>query len=151
MEWLRRWAGKFLICLALAIIIFGFVVFTFLGPVLYKPDLRYTRDSYSVSKGGSVTSCIIKNHGRRSAERTRMSVEFLSEVLDIRFSPESAGKVVEIASDRRSAALNLENIAPKEQVTIFFTVEKPQDKPFDINLLDISDTGSLKERGVPIK
>lgn len=150
MEWLRRWAGKFLMYLVIAIV-FGFLVFTFLGPILYKPDLRYTRDSYSVSKDGAVTSCIIKNHGRRSAEKTRMSVEFLSEVLDIRFSPESAGKVVEVAPDRRSAAMNLENIAPKEQVTIFFTVEKPQDKPFDINLLDISDARPLREKGAPIK
>jgi hypothetical protein len=150
MEWLRRWAGKFLMCLVIAIV-FGFLVFTFLGPILYKPDLRYTRDSYSVSKDGAVTSCIIKNHGRRSAEKTRMSVEFLSEVLDIRFSPESAGKVVEVSPDRRNAALNLENIAPKEQVTIFFTVEKPQDKPFDINLLDISDARRLSEKGAPTK
>jgi len=150
MEWLRHWAGKFLMCLVIAIV-FVFVVFTFLGPILYKPDLRYTRDSYSVSKEGAVTSCIIKNHGRRSAEKTRMSVEFLSEVLDIRFSPESAGEVVETTPDRRSAAMNLENIAPKEQLTIFFTVEKPQDKPFDIHLLDISDARSLKEKGVPIK
>jgi len=150
MEWLRRWSDKFLICLVIAVIS-GFVIFTFLGPILYRTDLRYTRDSYSVSKDGAVTSCIIKNHGRRSAEKTRMSVDFLSEICDIRFSPESAGKVVEITPDRHSAALNLENIAPKEQVTIFFTVEKPQDKPFDIHLLDISDARPLKEKGAPIK
>ncbi len=150
MEWLRHWAGKFLMCLVIAIV-FVFVVFTFLGPVLYKPDLRYTRDSYSVSKNGAVTSCTIRNYGRRSAEKTRMSVEFLSEVLDIRFSPESAGKVVEVAPGKHSAVLNLGNIAPKEQVTILFTVEKPQDKPFDIHLLDISDARRLSEKGAPIK
>jgi hypothetical protein len=151
MEWLRRWSGsKFWICLVIAVIS-GFIVFTFLGPLLYKPGLRYTRGSYSVSKDGAVTSCIIKNYGRRSAEKTRMSVEFLSEILHIRFSPESAGKVVEVAPGQHSAVLNLENIAPKEQVTIFFTVEKPQDKPFDIHLLDISDARPLREKGAPVK
>ena len=67
-----------------------------------------------------------------------MSVEFLSAILEIRFSPESAGRVVNIASEGHKAVLELESIAPRDKVTIFFSVERPQDKPFDIRLLDAS-------------
>lgn len=149
MEGIRR--SKRLIMGAFIAAIFALVVFMLLQSVLYKPDLRYERDSYSVFKDRAVTSCTVTNHGRRSAEKTRMSVEFLSRILDIRITPETAGSILKVTSDQRNAAINLNNIAPKDQVKIFFTVERSQDKPFDIYLFDISGSTYQKERVVPIR
>ena len=127
-------------------------MFITFAPVFYRPNLRYKRNSYSVSKNHAVTSCVIKNHGYATADRTRMSVEFLSRILDVRFDPESAGEVVEIAPDQLKGVLDLQDIASKDEVTVFFTVEKPQEKPFDIYLMDIGEGGKpIKERAVPIK
>lgn len=120
--------------------------------MFYRPNLRYKRDSYAVLKNHAVTSCVVKNYGYATADRTRMSVEFLSRILDVRFDPESAGKIVEIAPGQLKAVLDLQDIAPKDEVTVFFTVEKPQEKPFDIYLMDIGEGGRpMKERAVPIK
>lgn len=80
-----------------------------------------------------------------------MSVEFLSKILDIWFSPEPAGKVVGIAPDQLTAVLELGNIAPKGEVTIFFAVEQPQHKPFGINMLDVSGAAHPRERTTPIR
>ena len=148
MEGIRRYKK---LGMWVVIIFFVFIVFISVMPVLLKSDLRYERNSYSVSKDQAITSCVVKNYGRRSAEKTRMSVEFLSRILDVRFSPGSAGKIIKIAPDQHNAVLELENIAPKGEMTIFFSVERPQDKPFDIHLLDISERRPLKERTVPIK
>jgi hypothetical protein len=128
--------------LVIAIVVGALVIvsaiFMLLAPMLSRPDLRCERASYSVSEDGAVTSCVVANRGRGIAERTFMSVEFLSRISDIRFSPESAGRVVNIASEGYKALLELENIASRGQVTIFLSVERPQDKPFDIRLLDAS-------------
>ena len=129
-----------------------FVIFAYLIPFLYKPDLRYQRHSYDVFKDKAVTSCVVTNYGRRSAERTLMSVAFLSKILDIQFSSESVGKIGEVTSDQRNAVLELRDIAPKEYVTIIFTVEQPQDEPFDVSLMDISGkSDSVKDIAIPIK
>jgi len=145
------WGQKLGIVVVIAIVCIIFLFITF-APVFYRPNLRYKRDSYTVSKNHAVTSCVVKNYGYATADRTRMSVEFLSRILDVRFDPESAGKIVEIAPGQLKAVLDLQNIAPKDEVTVFFTVEKPQEKPFDIYLMDIGEGGKpMKERAVPIK
>ena len=145
------WRQKLGIVVVIAIICI-ITLFIAFAPVFLRPNLRYKRDSYTVSKNHAVTSCVIKNYGYATADRTRMSVNFLSRILDVRFDPESAGKIVEITSDQFNAVLDLQNIAPKDEVTVFFTVEKPQEKPFDIYLMDIGEGGKpVRERSTPIK
>jgi hypothetical protein len=139
------------LAIGVVILFIFFVVFISLAPLLFKPDLRYERSSYSVSRDRAITSCFVRNYGRGSAERTRMSVGFLSKILDIWVSPEPAGRILGTAPDQRNAVLELENIAPKGEVTVFFAVERPQDRPFDFHLLDISRGGSVRERAVPMR
>jgi len=142
------WTQRSLMALGL-LIVFGCTVFLAIGPALFRSDLRYRRDSYSVSKGHAVTSCIVKNHGRAVAKEALMSVVFLSKILDVSISPESAGKVVETATDQFSAMIELENIAPGSEVTVSFSVEKPQNEPFEVRLLDMTDGRPLRERAKP--
>ncbi len=144
------WPKKLIIGAAI-VLIFVFALFALRARILYKPDLRYERDSYNMLNDWAVTSCTVKNYGRRRASRVRMSVEFLSKILDIQISPKSAGKIVEIAPDKLNAVLDLESIAAKGQVFILFCVEKPQDEPFDIHLLDISGKRTAKEGPDPIR
>ena len=126
------------------------VVLISFGPLFFRVDLRYRRSSFSVMKDHATASCVVANHGRRVAERTRMSVGFLSKILDIRVSPESAGGTMEISSDQRDAVIELKNIVSRDEVTVFFSVEKMQDKPFDVHLMDVSrDRRSLKEQVIP--
>ena len=113
------------------------VVLISFGPLFFRVDLRYRRSSFSVMKDHATTSCTVKNHGRGVAEKTRMSVGFLSKILDIRVSPEPAGGIVSISSDQRDAVIELKNLVHGDEVTVFFSVEKMQDKPFDVHLMDV--------------
>ncbi len=133
----------FLILLCISVIIIS------LASLLSRPDLRYERGSYSVSKDHAVTSCVVENHGHGSSERALLSVKFLSKILDIRVSPESARKLVEVASDQRGAMIELKNIAPGDAVTVFFSVERAQNELFDVSLLDMSRERPVRERAIP--
>ncbi len=142
--------GKRLIMWAVIGGIVVFIALAALGPSFFGTDLRYERGSYSVMKDHTIASCAVKNHGRRSAKKALMSVVFLSRILGIEVSPESAERAVRIASDQQSAMIELKNIDPGDEITVSFSIEKPQDKPFDVHLMDISDDPTaLKERAIP--
>lgn len=78
-----------------------------------------------------------------------MSVKFLLKILDVSISPDSAGKLVGIARDQFSATIELKNIDPRDKITVSFSIEKPQNEPFEVRLLDITDERPLKERAKP--
>lgn len=78
-----------------------------------------------------------------------MSVKFLSKILDVSISPDSAGKLVGIARDQFSATMELKNIDPRDKITVSFSIEKPQNEPFEVRLLDITDERPVRERAKP--
>ena len=80
-----------------------------------------------------------------------MFVEFESRILDIRFSPESTGRLVRMTSDSRGALLELSNIDPGDSIKAIFAVEQPQDMLFHVQILDISADIPLKDRTVPLR
>lgn len=92
----------------------------------YGPDLRYEENPYYILKGQAVTSCLVKNYGRSSVNEVRISVEFLSKILDIQISPEFGGKIVENGVGQQNAVIELERIVPNDEVTIFFALERSQ-------------------------
>ena len=139
----RSGMAVFLVVLCISVIVVS------LASLLSRPDLRYKRGSYSVSKDQAVTSCVVENHGRGSSKKALLSVEFLSKILDIRISPESAGKFMAVARDQLSATIELKDIGPGDEVTVFLSVEKAQSKPFDVHLMDMSHERPVKERAIP--
>lgn len=133
------------------IFLVGIILIVSLASILYRSDLQFERNSYSVLKNHATTSCIITNRGRRIAEKSRMYVNFESKILDIEFSPSSSGKIGKLTSDGHEALLELNNVDSGDFIEIFFSVERMQDTPFHIQLLDISADIPIKEQTTPLK
>lgn len=141
----RLGMGIFLALLCISVIIFS------LASLLSRPDLRYRRGPYSVFKDHAVTSCIVENHGQGSSKKALLAVRFLSKILDIRISPESARNLIDVKSDQLGALIELKNIGPGDAVTVSFSLERAQDKPFEVSLLDVTQERSSKEQGFAVE
>ena len=56
---------------------------------------------------------------------------------------------MDIARDQFSATIELKNIDPRDKIAVSFSIERSQDEPFEVRLLDITDERPLKERAKP--
>lgn len=56
---------------------------------------------------------------------------------------------MDIACDQFRATIKLKNIDLRDKITVSFSIEKLQNEPFEVRLLDITDERPVRERAKP--
>lgn len=96
----------------------------------YTPDLRYhVGDGYYLDDRVAV-SCEIRNRGHQTAKTIRIYSSFDSPILSYQVGGNVSSKVIEGGVGNNRITLEIDRLAPRASLTVFYSVKQGQTKPF---------------------
>lgn len=109
-----------------------------------QPNLLYKEGEYYLSPNGAITSLFIINKGNGTATNIQSEIEFESDIIG--YQPREIE--IEFNTPRSNvipnnwAKINISRLVPDKEITLFFTIEKPQKVEF-VQYIE-HDDGSAK-------